>query len=101
MYTIFSKLYAHRVCTPDDITFLAHACSKRTILAVFLLQTYNASGRLWTRHFSASFCPSFNSSRIKTGERRNIGLDEPNRLVRLKRFSSSRRIMRLRNKDEQ
>ena len=52
-------------------------------MAVFILQTYNASGRLWARHFSASFCSSFNSSRIKTGERRIIRLDELNRFVRL------------------
>ena len=52
-------------------------------LAVFILQTYNVSGRPWARHFSASFCSSFNSSRIKTGERRIIRLDELNRLVRL------------------
>ena len=51
------------------------------LMAVFILQTYNASGRLWARHFSASFCSSFNSSRIKTGERRITRLDELNRLV--------------------
>ena len=42
---------------------------------------------------------SFNSSRIKTSERRIVRPDELNRLMRLhrrtKRFSSSRRIMRL------
>ena len=51
-------------------------------MAVFILQTYNAFGRLYERHFSASFCSSFNSSRIKTGERRIIRLEELNRLVR-------------------
>ena len=85
-------------------------------MAVFILQTYNASGRLWARHFSASFSSSFNSSRKKTGERRIIRLDvfidarlyTSLHLIRLythytsgrlhrctKRFSSSRRIMRL------
>ena len=68
-------------------------------LAVFMLQTCNASGRLWASHFSASFSLSFNSSRTMTGERRIIRLDELNRLVRLhrhtKQFRSFRRIMRL------
>ena len=57
------------------------------LMAVFILQTYNASS------------DQFTSSRIKTGERRMIRADELNRLMRLhrrtKRFSSSRRIMRL------
>ena len=52
------------------------------LMAVFILQTYNVSGRLWARHFSASFCSSFNSSRIKTSEGHIICLDELNRLAR-------------------
>ena len=56
------------------------------LLAAFILQTYNGSGRLFGK---AWFCSSFNSFRIETGERRIIRLDELNRL------SSSRRIMRL------
>ena len=74
-------------------------------MAVFILQTYNASGRLWANNFTTSFSSSFSSSCIKTGEGRIIRLDELNRLVRLqrrtKRFSSSRRIMRLKVKDGQ
>ena len=67
----------------DTLGFFLEFWRLRKIIAVFILQTYNASGRLWAKHFSASFCSSFNSSRIKTGERRVIRLDELNRLVRL------------------
>ena len=56
-------------------------------MTVFILQTYNAS---WDQ---------FTSSCMKTGEKRIIRPDELNRLVclhrRTKRFSSSRRTMRL------
>ena len=55
-------------------------------------------GRFYTTDVRCDF-RYFTSSCMKKGERRIIGLDELNRLVHLhsraKRFSSSRRIMRL------
>ena len=66
-----------------DIRYCGSKTARKGSLAVFILQTYNASGRLWARHFSASFCSSFNLSRKKTGERRTIRQDELNRLMPL------------------
>ena len=80
------NIFGHRTC----FLIVTTLCVERsTIMAVFVLLTYNASERLRARHFSASFCSSFNSSRIKTGERRIIRLDVLNRLVRLHRQTKS------------
>ena len=58
-------------------------CFCRLFIGRFMLQTYNASGRLCENNFTVSFSLSFSSSSIKTGERRIIPLG------RTKLFSAS------------
>ena len=51
------------------------------ILAVFILETSNASGRLWAIYCNVSFSSSFDASCMKTDESRIMRLDDLNSLL--------------------